>query len=414
MYRSHRIRLDPTQAQVVAFQRHAGYARVAYNWAVREFLASWLSDVNEWCGAYTLIPRFNAIKLKISRWNFHKELSQNASKGAIEDAGNAIKLWGKYCKAVKAGQKTRYVGKPSEKKFGSRPAFRADHGDGKDVKCNGKTIKLPKIGVVKMREVLRWQGEIVSVCISKRAGHWYASITVNDGLPTPSVSDNGRPAVGVDVGLKTLAVCSDGVEYANPKPLVRLQSRLRRASKSLSRKEKGSQNWHKQVAAVARLHARIANMRSDYAHKATTAIVNRAGAISVETLNVAGMMQNRRLSKAFADAEVSEFLRQLEYKAAWAGVAFRRVDRWYPSSKLCHHCGIKNDTLTLAQREWWCGGCGVRVDRDFNASLNIRDYDNGRGQTASACGDRVSPAVTPSAVVCEAGMGILNSQLRLC
>ena len=410
MLRSHRIRLTPTPAQTESFQRHAGLARIAYNWAVGEFSAGLHPEVGEWCPAYTLLRRFNAVKRNL--WAWCDELSACASKGAIKDAGLAIQRWGAYRKGRKAGESGRFVGFPRYKRRGGRQAFRADNGPG-TVRFDGKRIILPTKmgGVVKMREAVRWPGIIKTVRISKRGGHWYASINVDDGLPLPDIADNGKPAIGVDLGVKTLAVCSDGVIYDAPKPLRRLYAKLRRASKSLSRKVKGSANWHKQVAVVQRLHARIADMRNDAIHKATTDIVSRAGTVSVEDLNVSGMVRNRRLSRAIADTGMAEFVRQMAYKCAWSGIPFRKIDRWFPSSKQCSHCGRRNDALTLAVREWQCAGCGVMLDRDANAAVNIRDYQGpgaARCQPAETC---VNPA-WPVAVG-EAGTLLANSQLRL-
>ena len=410
MLRAHKIRLDPTPSQRPTLARHCAYARLAYNWGVDEFRAG--LAVGEWLGDRDLRPRWN--RVKHIRHGWAAGLSQNAAKGALIDAGRAIDRFGAYRRRVKAGGNAgRKVGFPNIKKRGR--AFRADNGPG-TVRVDGKAIILPKIGRVKMRESLRFDGRIGEVRVSVRAGKWYAAILVEDGRPMPTAQATpDKLALGVDVGIKHLAVCSDGAVYDGPAPLRRLLKRLRLANKALSRKVKGSANWRKQVVRIEQIHARIADLRADALHKASSDIVRRAGALSVETLNIAGMMRNRRLSRALADAGMAEFLRQLEYKAAWAGVPFRRIDRWYPSSKRCPYCGWHNDTLTLAMREWWCGGCGVLLDRDLAASVNIRDYDDGtewpgvtRHQPAETC---VSPAIE-SAAVSEAGTAI-GSQLRL-
>ena len=410
MLRSHKIRLQPSPAQKAAFSAHCGYARVAYNWAVDEFRAG--LDVGEWLGIYSLLPRWNRVKGILYGWG--NPLSQLAAKGAVLDAGRAIDRWGAYRKRVKGGGNGgRFVGFPRIKKRGR--SFRADNGAG-TVRVDGKAVILPKIGRVRMRELLRFDGRICEARVSVRADKWYIAFQVDDGaeLPAPAPVD-GKPAIGVDVGIKHLAVCSDGVVYDGPAPLRRLYRLLRRKSKALSRKVKYSANWRKQVVRIEQIHARIADCRSDALHKASTAIVRRAGQISVETLNIAGMMRNRHIARALSDAGLAEFLRQVEYKAAWAGVPFRRIDRWYPSSKLCNHCGWRNDTLTLAMREWWCGGCGARVDRDANASLNIRDYDGkAGGKPVTACGDLRKPGLALAAVV-EAGTAhfSVGQQLQL-
>ena len=401
MLRSHRIALSPAGWRDLLFRQHAGYARYAFNWAIDEFSAS--LSVGDWCNDLNLRPRFNAVKHLIAPWAV--ALSQNASKGAIIDAGQAIAAWGQYRQQLKAGQKpAQRIGFPKFKKRGGRMAFRADNGPG-TIRFDGKHIILPKAmgGRVRMREALRFDGKVKTVRIIKRGQRWYASATVDDGLPMPEVADRGRPKLGVDVGVKRLASCSDRVMYEAPRPLRRLLKKLKRLNRSLARKVEGSANWHKLVDAIRRLHARIADIRNDAIHKATTEFVQRAGWLKVETLNVRGMMRNRRLSRALADAGMGEVLRQLEYKASWAGVRFERIDRWYPSSQLCNHCGERNDTLKLAQREWWCGGCGRLVDRDFNASDNIRDYESPGAARRQPVETEVGPAAAP-APVCEAGM----------
>ena len=405
MLRAHKIRLMPTAAQAPALAQTAGYARCAYNWAVDEFRAG--LTAGEWLNDYALRPRWN--RVKHIRYGWGLALSQNAAKGAIIDAGKAIERWGQYRKELAQGRKPgRRVGFPQIKRRSH--GFRADNGAG-TVRVDGKAVILPKLGRIRMREELRFDGRICEVRISVRAGKWYAAFQVDDGLAMPIQTDDSGPAIGVDAGIKHLAVCSDGTVYDNPAPLRRLYRTLRRESKALSRKRKGSSNWRKQVVRIERVHARIADVRSDALHKASTAIVRKAGSLSVETLNISGMMRNRRLARAIADSGMAEFLRQLEYKAAQAGKAFRRIDRWYPSSRLCNHCGWRNDTLTLAQRDWWCGGCGAQVDRDLNAARNIRDYERpgaARRQPVEIC---VRPA-RPAAVG-EAGTATPNGQLRL-
>ena len=213
------------------------------------------------------------------------------------------------------------------------------------------------------------------------------------------------PTVGVDVGVGTMAACSDGTKIENPKALASALRRLRRVDKAIARSRKvhgksSHSNRREQLyARRRRLHARVVNVRSDHHHKATTAIAKSAGRVVVETLNVAGMMMNRRLARAIADAGMSGFLTKLEYKCAWYGAEYVKADRWYASSKLCSHCGWKNDDLALSDREWWCGGCGALNDRDVNAADNLANWP-GLSFPVTGRGDRVRPAAP--AVVGEA------------
>jgi putative transposase len=175
--------------------------------------------------------------------------------------------------------------------------------------------------------------------------------------------------IGVDLGVKALAVASDGVVFENQKHLAAAQKKLLRLNRWLSRKQKGSTNWRKAKRKLARLHLRIANLRADAIHKMTTHLAGKASIIALETLNVVGMLKNHNLSLAIADASFAEIVRQLGYKAQQVV----RIAPFYPSSKTCNGCGHVHRDLTLADRTWVCPGCGATLDRDLNAAQNIRD-----------------------------------------
>ena len=252
-------------------------------------------------------------------------------------------------------------------------------------------------------EELRFAGSIREVTVNRTAGTWFACFCIEDGQELPAVKDG--PTIGVDVGVGTMAVCSDGTTVANPKALAAGLKRLRRLDKVIARsrnvhgRSNHSSRRERLYTRRRRLHARVVNVRNDHHHKATAAIAKSAGRVVVETLNVAGMMRNRRLARAIADAGMSGFLTKLEYKCAWYGAEFDKADRWYPSSKLCWHCGWKNEDLTLSVRSWWCRGCGVLNDRDANAAENLANWP-GLSFPVSGRGDRVRPATL--AVACEA------------
>ena len=384
--------LKPTLEQEVLFGQHAGYARFAYNWAVAEFKAG--LEVGEWLSERTLRPRWNKVKGMIAPWS--ALLSQNAAKYAIIDFGQAAESWGDYRRKVKAGERLgRRVGFPRFKRKRHEQGFRADNGPD-TVRVDGKAVVLPKVGRVDMLEQLRFHGSIREVTINRTAGTWFACFCVDDGEEPPAVKDG--PAVGVDVGVGTMATCSDGTVVENPKALSGALERLRRMDKAIARsrnvhgKRNHSNRRERLYARRRRLHARVVNVRDDNHHKATTAIAKSAGRVVVETLNVAGMVRNRRLSRAIADAGMSGFLDKLEYKCVWYGAEFVKADRWFASSKLCSHCGWKNDDLTLSDREWWCSGCGVMNDRDFNAARNLQDWP-GLSFPVTGRGDRVRPAM---------------------
>ena len=402
MLKSHRVALRPTSEQEFLFLQHAGYARFAYNWDVGEFKAG--LDVGEWLSERTLRPRWHKVKGMVAPWSV--ALSQNGAKYAIVDFGRSADAWGAWRRSMKAGQRPgRRVGFPRFKRRKHEQGLRADNGPD-TVRVDGKVVILPKIGRVAMVEQLRFRGSICEVTINRTAGTWFACFCVEDGLEPPPVKEG--PAVGVDVGVGTMATCSDGTVVENPRVLSGALRRLRRVDKAIARSRKvHGRNSHSNrrerlYARRRRLHARVVNVRSDCHHKATTATAKSAGRVVVETLNVAGMMMNRRLSRAVADAGMSGFLRKLEYKCAWYGAEYIKANRWYPSSKLCSHCGWKNEDLALSDREWWCGGCGVLNGRDSNAAINLANWP-GLSFPVSGRGDRVRPA-TP-AVVVEASRG---------
>ena len=193
-------------------------------------------------------------------------------------------------------------------------------------------------------------------------------------------------------------MCSSGLQVENPKALNAAIRRLHQADKAIARsrnnhgKSNHSNRRERLYAKRRRIHARIVQVRNDNHHKATTAIAKSAGRVVVETLNVAGMLRSRRLARSIADAGMSGFLAKLEYKCAWYGAEFLKADRWFPSSKLCAHCGWHNGELTLADREWWCGSCGALNDRDGNAAENLSQWPSSSFSVPGR-GDHVSPAM---------------------
>ena len=374
MLKCHRIALKPTPEQEALFVQHAGYARFAYNWALGGFRAG--LDVGDWLAERTRRPRWNRVKGMIAPWGC--KLSQNAARYAIIDFGQAVEGWGQYRRRVKAVHRPgRRVGFPRYKRRKHEQGFRADNGSG-TVKVEGQVVILPKIGPVSMVEHLRFQGSIRELTINRIAGIWFACFCIEDGQEPPPVKEG--PTIGVDVGVGTVATSSDGTIVDNPRALSSVLNQLRRLDKAIARGRKvhgKSNHSHRRERLSAKrrkLHARIVKVRTDHYHKPTKAIAKSAGRVVVETLNVAGMAKNRRLARALADAGMSGFLLKLEYKCRWYGAEYLKADRWFASSKLCAHCGWKNKELTLSQREWRCGGCGVLNDRDANAAVNLANW----------------------------------------
>jgi putative transposase len=220
------------------------------------------------------------------------------------------------------------------------------------------------------------------------ADRWFVSLTVEteDMSHLPEAENQG--AVGVDVGINQLATLSTGEGEEGAKALKHLLWRLKFLSRRLSRKVKGSKNRNKARRQLARLHARIGNIRSNCLHQLTTSLTRRFHTIGIEDLNVKGMMQNRHLSRHIADMGFFEFRRQLSYKAAMRGGQIVAVGRFFPSSKLCSACGMKLEEMPLSVREWTCPACGTYHDRDVNAAINLKNY--AVSSTVSACGEEGS------------------------
>jgi len=373
---AHKIALAPNNVQATYFARAAGTARFAYNWA----LAEWQRQY-EACKTDTALPKpsqmalrrqLNGIKGEQFPWML--EVTKNAPQMAIIQLGAAFKNF--------FAGRTKY---PKFRKKGLHDRFSLTNDQ---FSIDGSRIRIPHLGWVRMRETLRFTGKIMSATVSRVADKWFVSITVDtpDDSHLPKAENQG--AVGVDLGVSALATLSTGEIVTGPKAHKALLSRLRRLSRGLSRKVKGSENRKQAKLKLARLHARIGNVRSDGLHQLTTELTRRFHTIGIEHLNVRGMVKNRHLSRAVSDMGFFEFRRQLDYKAAQRGGMIVVADRWYPSSKTCSACGHRLETLSLSVRDWTCPECGSVHDRDVNAAINLRNL--AVSSTVSACGEEGS------------------------
>ena len=373
---AHRIALDLNNVQAAYMSQAAGTARFAYNWALSE----WKKQYEAWKQDNTLSKpsqealrrQLNSIKRKQFPWML--EVTKNAPQMAIIQLGQAFKNFfagrSRYPKFRKKGRDDRFT--LTNDQF-SIDAFR---------------IRIPRLGWVRMRESLRFAGKIMSATISRVANRWFVSITVDteDNSHLPRAENQG--AAGVDLGVSALATLSTGEIIVGPKPHKALLSRLKRLSRSLSRKQKGSANRVKAKIKLAKLHARMASIRTDALHKLTTDLTRRFHSIGIENLNVSGMMKNRHLARAIADMSFYEFRRQLQYKAEMRGGQVVVADRFYPSSKTCSVCGYKLESLPLSVRKWKCPCCGTEHDRDLNAAINLKNM--AVSSTVTACGEEGS------------------------
>ena len=400
-----KVALDPSPTQERLLLSHAGAARFAFNAGlahVKEALEA--GDKPEW-SFYSLRKWWNANKdaLAVSDdgviwWG---ENSKEAYSSGLEALAKGLSNWSKSRKGARKG---RRMGFPRFKaKDHATPRFAYTTGAFGLIEGDPKALRLPKVGRVHcMENVAERVGDarVLRMTVSQRAGRWYAALTVERDIPTAARAPKGG-AVGVDLGVKTLATLSDGTIIANPRYLAASERKLKRAQKALSRKVKGSKRCAKARAKVARLHAHVANQRSDAMHKLTTWLASTFSHISVEDLNVTGMVKNRRLAKAIMDASFGEFRRQLDYKTARTEAALRVIDRWYPSSKTCSKCGRVKAKLSLSERVFHCDACGLVMDRDLNAAINIKvagsapETQNARGGDTSRA-DTVSGNADPT------------------
>lgn len=342
---------------------------MAYNWALVESRRLHEEEIET--SGYDLSKRLNAIKREEFPWMYN--VSKWVPQKAIYDAFESLRKWWNP-KLKNRSPRFKKKGKSKDSFYLGLNTFKA----------TGNRFYISKLGWVKMAQELRFRGKLLFATVSKVADMWFVSISV-DILEDPVVPGNPH-VVGVDVGVKELAVTSDGEVFENPKALRKNERKIRSCQKSVSRKKKGSSNRKKAILKLARQYYRVSNIRKDSLHKASTAITKSAGVICIEDLNVSEMLRSRRLSRAILDASMSEFLRQIECKAMWNGSTVVKAGRFYPSSKTCSKCGSIRDDLILSDRIYRCG-CGFEMDRDLNAAMNLKQLAMRHMESRNACGD---------------------------
>lgn len=392
---AYRFALDLTQAQERDVYAHAGAARVAHNWALARVKAvmdqrtaersyrvpdEQLTESLSW-SLPALRKAWNAAKTKVAPW--WSGVSKEAFNTGLDALARGLKNWTDSRKGARAG---RPVGFP---RFKSRrrttPSVRFTTGAIR-VEPDRMHVVLPRLGRLKLHESARKlarrldndTARIMSATLRRDGGRWHVSFTVEVERAERSPARPGS-VVGVDVGIKHLAVLSTGELVDNPRHLTAAQTRLRALGRALSRKtgpdrrigRRPSKRWERASARLGRAHARVSNLRRDGLHKLTTRLTREHGTVVVEDLNVAGMLANRRLARHIADAGFAEIRRQVSYKTTWNGGRLLVVDRWYPSSKTCSGCGTVKTKLALSEREYECEACGLVIDRDRNAARNL-------------------------------------------
>jgi IS605 OrfB family transposase len=392
---AYRFALDLSASQERDVLAHAGAARVAHNWALARVKAvmdqraaehtygvpdELLTPSLSWSLA-GLRKAWNVAKPQVAPW--WGEVSKEAFNTGLDALARGLKNWSDSRKGARAGRPAGFPRFKSRRR--TTPSVRFTTGAIR-VEPDRMHVVLPRLGRLKLHESARklarriaaGTARIMSATVRRDGGRWHVSFTVE---VERAERRSARPyaVVGVDVGIKHLAVLSTGELVDNPRHLVAAHTTLRALGRALSRKtgpdrrtgRRPSKRWEHASARLGRAHARVANLRRDGLHKLTTRLTREHGTIVVEDLNVTGMLRNRRLARHIADAGFAEIRRQLAYKTGWNGGRLLVADRWYPSSKTCSACGAVKTKLALHEREYTCEACGLIIDRDRNASLNL-------------------------------------------
>jgi putative transposase len=406
---AYKFALDHGPADERMFRSHAGASRFAYNWGLAKCNERYRAE-RKWYSAAELHKLWNAEKKTNPDLAWWGENSKCAYQEAFRDLERALK---DFIKSKKGERKGKRLGFPKRKKKGkSRDSFRFGAGV---MRCSGSTVTLPRLGTLRThestvklaRKIEDGSARILSATVSRTAQRWFVSFTVEVERDTPEAHARPGSAIGIDLGVKTLLTGVDDrgrvIEVQGLKPLRAHLRKLRRASRAHSRKVKGSANRRKAAGRLARVHARVASVRTDALHKATSSLAARYETVVAEDLNVTGMIANRKLARAVSDQGFGAARRMLGYKAAREGGSLLVADRWYPSSKTCSGCGSVKAKLTLKDRVYECGNCGLVLGRDVNAAVNLRNLAASGAERLNACGALVRPGLT-------AGRGVVKQE----
>jgi putative transposase len=361
----YKTELDLNNKQKTSCLKHAGTARYAYNWALVKKSEAYKKGEK----IPTALDLHRALnKLKKTELSWMYEVSKCAPQEALR---NVDKAYDNFFRKVKLKKQGKYKGKVGFPKFKKKSKGIGSFRLTGVIKVFPDAIQLPRLGKLRLKEhdYLPTNAHILSATVSEQAGRWFVSIQVEE--EQAEQANTAISAIGIDLGVTTLATCSDGITFDNPKALKSQLKKLKRLQRAHSRKQKGSKNKEKSRRKLAVLHARIANIRKDAIHKFTTNVCKNHAYVAIEDLHVAGMLKNHHLAQAISDASMGEIRRQLTYKAARFGTRVVVIDRFYPSSKTCSVCGYVLETLDLNVRVWQCPNCHSLHQRDLNAAKTI-------------------------------------------
>lgn len=364
MLRAYKYRIYPTNEQKALLAKTFGCCRFVYNWALNLKITAY-KERKETLGNVYLT---NLMKSELKAE--HEWLSEVNSQSLQSALRNLDTAYTNFFRNTKAVGFPRFKSRKNKQSFLCPQHCRVDFEKG--------TITIPKAKDIPAVLHRKFKGMVKTVTVSMTpSGRYFASVLVDTAIrEIPVTPIQGDTALGIDLGIKSLAVCSDGRTFDNPKNLQKSLDRLKLLQKRLSRKQKDSANRNKARSRVARLQEHIANSRKDNLHKITHALTHdsQVRTICMENLNVKGMQRNHHLAQAVGDASFGTFLTLLEYKCRWYGVNLIKIDRFAPSSKTCGKCGYVYKGLKLSERSWTCPECGTHHDRDFNAACNIKEF----------------------------------------
>jgi putative transposase len=384
--RAYKVELDLNNEQTTACRKHAGAARWTYNWGLQRKQEEY-RQTGKSPNAMELHRELNTLKHTAVPWMY--EVSKCAPQEALRNLDRAFAGFFRRVQRKKAGQYKGKLGYPQRKSkkrgFGS---FRLTG----SIIVFPAAIQLPRLGRLRLKErdYLPIGGvKVLSATVSEHAEHWYVSVLVEQEHVAPA---NRGPVVGVDLGIKHLATLSDGQVEENPRHLKRNLKKIKRLQRAVSRKVEGSQSRKKAVQRLANQHRRVANLRADTLHHLTSRLAKTKSIVVIEDLNVSGMLKNHTLAQAIADVGFAQFRRQLDYKAAWYGCRVFVAARWFASSRTCSCCGWVDEELTLADRTFVCrnpnrADCGLVLDRDLNAAINLAKLADSSTDSQNACGE---------------------------
>jgi putative transposase len=385
---AYRYALDPTPRQRGALASHTGARRFAYNWGlelVRQRMEAKAAgqEVQVPWSLFELRREWNKAKNEVAPW--WAENSKEAYSSGLDGVARALRNWQGSKQGRRAGPRMAF---PKHKRKGTGTESCRFTTGAIRVEADRHHVTLPRLGRMHTHEstrklarrLERGTARIMSATITRRGGRWYVSFTceVERAIVAPR---QPRATIGVDVGIRHLAVLSDGRLIPNPAPLLRAHRRLRRLNRQLARRRgpraaDGSQRapstgWRQTRRQLGREHTRVANVRHNGLHQISSELVKTYGTIVIERLNVSGLLRNRRLARRLADAGLGTLRRQLVYKTAWAGSTLIEAGLFFPSSKICSRCGCVRAKLPLSEREYRCERCGLLLDRDINAARNL-------------------------------------------